>query len=67
MIKNNMEKTRLIRLTKNRGCYITKVFLPKDTTVYADYIVADMWHITLGKDSKISFSVIEDDDFVFVE
>jgi len=62
-----MRKHRLIRLTRNRGCYITKVFLPKDTTVYANYIVADMWHITLGKDSKISFSVIENEDFVFVE
>ena len=62
-----MKKHRLIRLTKNRGCYITKVFLPKDTTVYADYIVADMWHVTLGKDNNISFSVIENEDFEFVE
>ena len=62
-----MKKHRLIRLIKDRNCHITGVFLPKDTTVYANYIVADMWHITLGKDSKISFSVIENEDFVFVE
>jgi hypothetical protein len=62
-----MKKHRLIRLTKDRGCVITRMFLPKDTTVYADYIVAGVWHITLGKDNNIYISVIENEDFIFVE
>ncbi len=53
-----MKKHRLIRLIKDRGCVITRVFLPRDTVVYANHIVDDVWSITLGKDNSIALSVI---------
>jgi len=57
-------RNRLIRLIKNRGCYITGIFLPKDTTVYASHVIMDVWHI---KFCDNSLSVIEKEDFEFVD
>ena len=67
MIKNNMQKTRLIRLIKDRNCNITGVSLPKDTTIFANHVISNAWSITIGRDSKFVLGVIEDDDLVFVE
>ena len=62
-----MKKHRLIRLTKDRGYVITRMFLPKDTVVYANHLVDDVWSITLGKDNSIALSVINYEHFDFVE
>ena len=59
-----MKKHALIRLTKNRSCEITKIFLPKDTVIYADHVIEDVWHIT---NSNVSLSVIEYEDFDFIQ
>ena len=58
-----MKKHALIRLTKNRVCYITKIFLPKNSVLYADHVIKDVWHIT---NSNVSLSLIEYEDFEFV-
>ena len=62
-----MKKHRLIRLIKDRSCVITRMFLPKDTVVYANHLVEDVWSITLGKDNSIALSVINYEHFDFVE
>jgi hypothetical protein len=62
-----MRKHRLIRLIKDRGCVITGVLLPKNTLVYANHLVDDVWSITLGKDNSIALSVINYEHFDFVE
>ncbi len=62
-----MKKHRLIRLIKDRGCVITRIFLPKNTLMYANHLVDDVWSITLGKDNSIALSVINYEHFEFVE
>ena len=62
-----MKKHRLIRLIKDRSCVITGVLLPKNTLVYANHLVDDVWSITLGKDNSIALSVLEYEHFEFVE
>ena len=62
-----MKKHRLIRLTKDRGCVITRMFLPKDTVVYANHLVEDVWAITLFRDNNIAISGLEYEHFEFVE
>ena len=58
-----MKKHALIRLTKNRVCYITKIFLPKNSVLYADHVIKDVWMIN---NNNIRLSVIEYEDFEFV-
>lgn len=58
-----MKNTRLIRLKRNRYCQITKVSFPKNTILYAEHIVKDVWHIN---NYYVSLSVIEHEDFDFV-
>ena len=58
-----MKKQALIRLTKNRVCYITKIFLPKNSVLYAEHVIKDVWHIN---NYYVSISVIEYEDFEFV-
>ena len=58
-----MKKTALIRLTKNRVCYITKIFLPKNSVLYAEHVIKDVWHIN---NYYVSISVIEYEDFDFM-
>ena len=58
-----MKKHALIRLTKNRVCYITKIFLPKNSVLYADHVIKDVWHIN---NHYVSISVIEYEDFDFM-
>jgi hypothetical protein len=55
--------TRLIRLTKNRACYITKIFLPKNSVLYAEHVVKDVWHVN---NNNVKLSVIEHEDFDFM-
>ena len=55
--------TRLIRLTKNRACHITKIFLPKNSVLYAEHVVKDVWHIN---NNNVKLSVIEHEDFDFM-
>ena len=58
-----MKKTALIRLTKNRVCYITKIFLPKNSVLYAEHVIKDVWMIN---NNNIRLSVIEYVDFDFM-
>ena len=58
-----MKKTALIRLKKNRSCEITKILLPKDTVLYAEHVIKDVWHIN---NHFVSISVIEYEDFDFM-
>lgn len=58
-----MKKQALIRLTKNRVCYITKIFLPKNSVLYAEHVVKDVWHIN---NNNIKLSVIKYEDFDFM-
>jgi len=62
-----MQNHRLIRLIKDRSCVITGVLLPKNTLVYANHLVEDVWSITLGRDNNIAISVLEYEHFEFVE
>lgn len=59
-----MKKTSLIRLTKNRVCYITKIFLPKNSVLYAEHVIKDVWHIN---NNNIRLSVIQYEDFDFIQ
>ena len=58
-----MKQKTLIRLTKNRVCYITKIFLPKNSVLYAEHTTKDVWLIN---NNNIKLSVIEYQDFDFI-
>ena len=58
-----MKKTALIRLKKNRSCEITKIFLPKNSVLYAEHVIKDVWMIN---NNNIRLSVIEYVDFDFM-
>jgi hypothetical protein len=58
-----MKKHALIKLKKNRSCEITKIFLPKNSVLYADHVIKDVWMIN---NNNIRLSVIEYEDFEFV-
>jgi len=50
-------------LTKNRVCYITKIFLPKNSVLYAEHVIKDVWMIN---NNNIRLSVIQYQDFDFM-
>ena len=59
-----MKKHALIRLKKNRSCEITKIFLPKNSVLYAEHVIKDVWHIN---NNNIRLSVIQYEDFDFIQ
>ena len=58
-----MKKSALIRLKKNRSCEITKIFLPKNSVLYAEHVIKDVWMIN---NNNIRLSVIQYEDFDFM-
>ena len=58
-----MKKHALIRLKKNRSCEITKIFLPKNSVLYAEHVIKDVWMIN---NNNIRLSVIQYEDFDFM-
>lgn len=58
-----MKDIRLIRLTKNKICYKTKIFLPKNTIIHASHFNKNIWQIKIG---NIGFSMVEFADFDYI-